>query len=59
MLAEYVVSVKLGSVEVYVSACLVCIALIEEGLDHLDIIRDEIGRRFNHIRSPDVQLGAV
>ena len=57
--AEDVVSVQLGSIEVYVSACLVGIALFKENADHVDVLGDQVRGRFNNVRSLDVQLGAV
>ena len=59
MLAEYVVFVQLGSIEVNVSAGLVSVAFVKEHLNHVDVFGDQVCGGFHNVRSPDVQFGAV
>ena len=59
MIVEDIVFFQLGGIEVHVASGKIGIALVKQGLDHVDILCNAVGGRLYHIRALDVQLVAV
>ena len=58
-IVENVILLKLRGVEIYVSACLVGVSLLEKGLYHSDKLGNAVGGRLNVLGTLDVKLVAV
>ena len=59
MVVEDVILLQSGGVKVHVAPGEIGTAFVQQGLHHVDILADAVGRRLHHVGTLDVQLVAV